>query len=109
MAHELPERDWKYLRSIQKDLLDELCWRVNQKAAAIVSSKTETDHDKYLKLFKHIEASDRIIAECFDDWSRSKLWLRLISLRNHKLLSEEQIANLSEECRIRLEFIYSNH
>ena len=108
MAHELPERDWKYLRSIQKDLLNDLCWRINQKAAGIVSSKTESEHDKYLKLYRHIEASNNIIAECFDDWSRSKLWLRLISMCNHKLLSAEHIMHLSEECRVRLEILYSN-
>lgn len=40
MTNSIPEKDWKYLRSIEKELLSELCRTINQKAAAIVHSGT---------------------------------------------------------------------
>jgi len=99
MTRSIPEKDWKYLRSIQEELLSELCGKINRDAAAIIGSEGESEHRKYLKLYKHIEASDRIVADCFNDWRRSNLLLKLLLLHRHKLLTDEQIANLTDESR----------
>jgi hypothetical protein len=99
MRGPLPERDWKYLRSIEKALLSELCRRINQRAVEIVQASSGSDHEKYLALFKHIEASDRIVGDCFDDWRRSNLDLKLRFLCRHQLITVEQILNLSDETR----------
>jgi hypothetical protein len=99
MTGTLPERDWKYLRSIEKELLDELCRRINQRAVEIVQSETGTGHEKYQMLYKHIEASDRIVGDCFDDWRRSTLTMKLLFLSRHKLLASEQMSKLSDEAR----------
>lgn len=90
------EADWKYMRSIQKDLLNVLCSRINEQAIAIVNADSGTAHECYVKLFKHIEKSDRVVAVCFDDWRRSKLRELILSLRKHKLLKNSHIENFSE-------------
>lgn len=69
----------------------------------IVQSESGSEYEKYLALYKHIKASDVIVANCFDDWRRSKLWLILPLLRRHKLLTEEHIVNLSEASRALLD------
>jgi hypothetical protein len=99
MTGSIPEKDWKYLRSIEAELLADLCRRINQSAAEILRSEFGSEHEKYLKLYKHIEASDRIVADCFNDWRRSNLRLKLPLLRRHKLLTAEHISNLSDETR----------
>lgn len=99
MTGSLPEKDWKYLRSIEADLLSDLCRRVNQRATEILCAEFEAEHAKYLALYNHIEASDRIIAECFNDWRRSNLWSKLPVLRRHKLLTNDHINNLSDASR----------
>jgi hypothetical protein len=99
MAGTLPERDWKYLRSIEKELLDELCRRINQRAVEIAQSETGTGHEKYQALYKHIESSDRVVGDCFNDWRRSTLTMKLLFLYRHKLLDGEQILKLSDEAR----------
>jgi hypothetical protein len=103
MAGKLPEKDWKYLSSIKKELLDELCRRINQGAVEIVQSETGTGHEKYLALFKHIEDSDRIVGNCFDDWRRSNLTMKLLFLHRHELITGEQILKLSDEARAYLD------
>jgi hypothetical protein len=99
MSGTLPEKDWKYLRSIEQELLSALCRKINQRAADLLSSEFESEHKKYLALYKHIEASDKIVADCFNDWRRSNLWLKLPLLCQHDLLEEEHIAKLSEAAR----------
>jgi len=99
MSGSLPEKDWKYLRSIEPELLSELCRKINQRAAHLLSSEFESEHMKYLALYKHIEASDKIVADCFNDWRRSNLWFIVPLLRRHNVLKDVHIANLSDAAR----------
>jgi len=99
----IPERDWKSLRSIEKELLAELCGRINRKALEILQAPEVGEHERYLLLYRHIEKSDKIVADCFNDWRRSTVMLKLLLLRKHKLLSTEMTAKLSEETRERLD------
>jgi hypothetical protein len=60
MPGTLPERDWKYLRGIEKDLLSELCRRINRRAVEIIQAESGSEHEKYLALYRHIKESDII-------------------------------------------------
>ena len=99
MHNSFTERDWKYMRSIHDELLHTLCERINRQAAEIVDSEKGDPHERYAKLYEHVLASDNIVAECFDGWSRSDLWLTVLMLRKHGLLTEEHIRNMSESAR----------
>jgi hypothetical protein len=46
----IPEKDWKYLRSIQADLLSSLCERINLRATEILQSAKLSDLEKYRAL-----------------------------------------------------------
>ena len=92
----MPERDWKFMRKIQPDLLSQLCERINKKSVALLAGEG-SEQDKYLKLYKHIMKSNKIIADCFDDWRRSNLELKLAYLQRHVLLTPDTMLHLSEE------------
>lgn len=77
------ERDWKYLRSIHDEMLASLCSRINQNAADIAKAPGKDEHVKYLRLYKYMQDADDIIAECFNDWRRSTIVRRAVSLRSH--------------------------
>jgi len=95
----VPEKDWRYLRSIQPELLNGLCSRINQKAAEIISSQGESEHAKYQKLHKHIHESDECVARCFDDWRRSNFWMTLLLLSRYGLLTDTLVRGFTEEGR----------
>jgi len=97
MNRKIPERDWKYLRKLQPEMLDALCARINQQAIQLLQSTKKTEHEKYLELYRHVNDSDRIVADCFNDWSRSNIWLKILPLRRHGLLTDEHVSQLSEE------------
>ncbi len=99
MAGSISETDWKYLRNIKNELIASLCRRINEKTVKILSSKGTTDHEKYLKAYRHINDSDDIVAECFNDWRRSTICVRLMSIHRHKLLTEKHLGSLSEKTR----------
>jgi hypothetical protein len=97
MNNPIPERDWKYLRSVENELIASLCKRINQRTVGILNAHHQSEHEKYLKVFHHIEGSDNIVAECFNDWRRSNIRQKLICLHRHNLLTDEHLRNMTEE------------
>jgi hypothetical protein len=99
MTGPIQERDWKYLRSIHDELLNELCFRILTEAGGISAGEKGNAHQRYLALYRHLKKSDDIIAECFNDWRRSTISSRIVSLRHHKLLQEEHVRHMSEKAQ----------
>jgi hypothetical protein len=97
MSSSIPERDWKYLRKIQPDMLDTLCQQINQRTERILKSPDKSDHEKYLAVYDHIKKSDRVVAKCFSDWRRSNIWLTIPLLYKEGLLTEDHLKNMTEE------------
>jgi len=96
MAAPTPERDWKYMKRVKPDLLSALCQQINAKTSVILADGASSAHERYLKVYRHIQGADDVVAECFNDWRRSTLMMRLFSLRKHGLLTDEYLEGLSE-------------
>lgn len=90
------EKDWKTMRHLKDELLQELCARINRQSRQILADESKSEHQRYLDLYRHIHDSDEIVAECFNDWRRSRLELRILSLRRHKLMTDEHVQRLSD-------------
>ena len=99
MGTTIPEIDRKYLRSVQSELLSALCERINQKAAKILVAPEMSELDKFKALYQYIVDSDALVAQCFDDWRRSNLRLKVVMLHRNGLLTEEHLAHLSAETK----------
>ena len=99
MNKAIPEIDWKYLRSIQSELLSSMCERINREAMEILRSEEMAACDKYRKLYHHMLDSDEIVAKCFDDWRRSNIRLKVFMLHRNGLLTEENMRHLSVETK----------
>ncbi len=93
------------MKRLRDELLESLCKRINDQAEVILAGAEASEYKKYLKLFEHIEASDRIVADCFDDWRRSTLFLKIHALQHNGLLEEKHIRLLSDETQQRLELL----
>jgi hypothetical protein len=102
MTGSIPERDWKYMKGIKNNLLGMLCQQINRKSVDILNEHAGSEYQKYLRIYEHIKNSDRIIAECFDDWRRSSLMKKLIALQYYKILTGEHIEQLSDETQLKL-------
>jgi uncharacterized protein YprB with RNaseH-like and TPR domain len=58
----IPEREWKYLRKIQPEMLSALCAGINRQAMDLLQSHALSEHEKCQRLYKHVRDSDRINA-----------------------------------------------
>ena len=102
MALPTPERDWKYMKKVKENLLAALCEQTNGQAMDILKSEANSEHERYGRLYQHVQDSDGIVADCFDDWRRSTLLMKLVALQRHGLLTSDHMEHLSEETQKRL-------
>jgi hypothetical protein len=101
----LPETDWKQLTRLKPLALERLCLRILEEAQALIAAAGEGDsHRVYLALFNHIQERDRLIADGFDDWSRSRAIEHLVVWRGRHLVTDEEFAAFSAETRAAVEF-----
>ena len=94
---QIPERDWKYMRSVQSKLLETLCSRINSEASRIAADPSLSEHERFLALNNHMQAGKEIVADCFDDWKRSNIGIKMLMLERHALLTGEHVSRLSPE------------
>ena len=107
MTISIQESDLKYLRKREVDMLSTLCGRINEQSKDILNDQSESEHEKYLKMYDHIKKSDKIVADCFNDWRRSNIWLKIQFLRHHDLLTDEHLDQMSDDVRALVEHYQS--
>jgi hypothetical protein len=90
---------------VQTELLQTFCKRVNDKASRLLANSSLSEHEKFMRLFEHFIEQNQILAQCFDDWRRSNIFSKLISLRMQRLLTEKYFSRLSEETRAKINMI----
>ena len=100
----IPEADWKYLRSVRGELLEDLCERINDEALRVMTDPSLSQHEKFLRLYGHVMRGNAVVADCFDDWRRSNVLLKLLMLREHQLLTDAHVSRLSAETQGRISF-----
>lgn len=100
MMHNLPESDWKILSRLKPLALDRLCQQILITSEDIIVRTTEGGyHSAYLELFKHIQANDKRLSSCFDDWKRAQALFILANWRREKLITDDEFAAFSLETR----------
>ena len=99
---DIPERDWKTLRSFEKDVLDLACRRILDKAQKIIAGGDTDAHTKYCDLFRMLRSEDRSIARMFNDLRRSSALTQVSMWKADGLLTDEQFKRFSQETRERI-------
>ena len=93
----IPESDWKCLRKIHDELLEKLSKRINDKVREALADTSLSEYDRRGNVYGLVRDWDKVVAECFNDWSRSNAVMRLLALRHRGLLTDDQLRNLTEE------------
>lgn len=104
------ESDWKYLRNLKKPLLDRLCNRIldDLQSKCHPQNRQPDVHEQYLKVYRLTKQWDKIVADCFDDWSRGNIIYNLLFLIKHQVITNEEIDQLSDETKERIKVYLNN-
>lgn len=103
-----PERDWRHLSHLKPLALDRLCQRILDEVQDLIAGAPEEgSHRTYLALWRHLRKRDRLVADGFDDWSRSNGLLHLAVWRRHHLITDEEFAAFTPETRKEVDSLLS--
>ena len=93
----IPEKDWKKMRSIKGNVLNIACERILEKVKRIIENKENNNHEAYLKLWEIMRSEDDEIAIMFDDLKRSNARIKLAAWKRNNLISDDDLKEFSEE------------
>jgi len=93
----IPETDWEYLRKIQDELLEKLSKRINDKVREALADTAASEYERRGNVNGLVHDWDKVVAECFNGWSRSNAVWSLLALRHWGLLTDDPLRNLTEE------------
>jgi hypothetical protein len=105
---EIPEADWKKLRSLKTRALNEACSRILDAIAQILNNRDGREHEAYLELWELIQAQDDLIASMFNDFKRSTAIYRLAAWHEQGLVSESDLTLFTEETLAIMKVIKEN-
>jgi len=105
VSRAIAESDWKVLRRVHPLALDRYCERVLAEIERVTHNRAQSNHQRYLDVFKIIEQRDREMARIFDDPKRSNALTMLARLRSDGLLTEDEFSSLSPETRSAIELL----
>ncbi len=103
----ISERDWKRLRKMKPEVLEEVCTQVFIVVRELIDGKSGSNHKKYLELFRLMRKHDCEISEMFDDLKRSNAMQKVAAWRKYGFLTDEALSEFSEETRSTVEFLDS--
>ena len=105
---EIPETDWKKLRSLKARALNEACSRILDAVPQILQNRDGREHEAYLELWKLLQEKDDLIASMFNDFKRSTAFYKLAAWQQHGLVSEGELALFTEETQAIIKLINGN-
>ena len=100
---DIKESDWKSFRRLRELALDRYCQRVLDEVRIIVEESGDTNHKRYLALWKLLQDKDETIAVAFNDPRRSNAVIQLKNILAQGLLTDAEINQFSEDLRERID------
>ena len=100
---DIPEKDWKIIRSLKDEALDLTCQRILEKASKIIEANDKKAHAKYLDLYKFIDNEDGEIGHRFNDLKRRNAIMEFSLWVFYDLVSAKDVESLSKETQERVQ------
>jgi len=97
------ESDWKQFSKMVPDLRERYLEENIPFIQEILNDKTRTPTKRFWDTFKKMEKTGKILEDCLDGHSRSKMEMYMILMRRHGLLKVEDLEQFSEELQERMQ------
>ena len=92
---EVNEKDWKYIKSIMPILLNKNSENIINKIKNEINDNSKDYFKKYCIINEILDKENKIFSYCFDDWKRSNIFIKVITLIKNNLLTEEHLRNFT--------------
>jgi hypothetical protein len=96
------ESDWKTFRKRVPEWRERYLARQNQQIAALFTDEKKTPTEQFWEAEKKIKAVARILVDCLDGHSRSKMEMYLCLMYRHKMIGADDLEEFSGEMKVRI-------
>ncbi|MDX2111269.1 MAG: hypothetical protein SFY80_13635 [Verrucomicrobiota bacterium] len=97
MNGKLNESDWKTFRNSLPELREKYLYKKNQDIVKLLNNPKESPTECFWKAEERIKEEARILRDCFDGYSRSKMYLHIMLMCRYGILEKEDLEKFSEE------------
>ena len=96
------ESDWKQFRSMVEFLRERYLKETNQQLAQIITDTERTPTNQFWDTFEKMKKEKKILEECLDGHSRSRMHMSMLLMLRYGMLKEEDLKGFSEELQEQL-------
>ncbi len=93
------ERDWKALKKIVPNLRERYLKEKNIEIKKILEDKNKNDTERFWNAKKIIDKESKILVNCLDGHSRSKMIFHMTLMYRYGMLRDEDLDEFSDELK----------
>jgi hypothetical protein len=93
----MTESDWRKFRDMVPTLRERYLAARNARISAMLADATKTETERFWEAMELMERESRVLRECLDGHSRSKMWLYMLTMIRTGMLTREDISVFSED------------
>ena len=96
------ESDWKQFRDIVEYLRERYLKEKNKELVEILTSSSKTATEQFWATLDIMKKEKKILQDCLDGHSRSKMFLSMCLMLRHGMLNEDDLKGFSEDLQDQL-------
>jgi hypothetical protein len=93
------ESDWKYFKELVPSARERFLQCSNEELLAILSQKDKTSTEIFWEAKNRIDEQADILEGCLRDYSRSKMWTSILTMRQYGLIRDQDLEPFSDSLR----------
>src|SRR5262245_50598636 len=83
------ESDWKKFRDMVPKLRERYLANRNARLATLLTAPTKSETERFWDAMEEMEREARVLQQCLDGHSRSKMWLYMLTMIRAGMLSRD--------------------
>ncbi|MDB6028081.1 MAG: hypothetical protein JWM68_4304 [Verrucomicrobiales bacterium] len=91
------ESDWKKFREMVPQLRERYLADRNARIAAMLANPQKSETERFWEAMEEMEKEVKVLQQCLDGHSRSKMWLYVLAMIRAGMLRKEDMEGFSEE------------
>ena len=100
------ESDWKKFRAMVPDLRERYLAEHNARVAAMLTDPAKNETDRFWKAMEQMEKEAKVLRQCLDGHSRSKMWLYILTMIRAGMLTKEDVQSFSEQLQSEISYAF---
>jgi hypothetical protein len=100
------ESDWRKFRDMVPKLRERYLADRNARLAAVLTDPAKNETQRFWEAMEVMEREARVLRQCLDGHSRSKMWLYMLTMIRAGMLSRDDVAVFSADLQKEIAYAF---